>query len=287
MSEQVASGQGVGGQGASGQMIGGQGAGASTTVSSGADWTSGMTDDHRQFVAGKGFKDPAAAIDSYRNLEKLLGGPKEKLFRIPDKEDAPEWGDIYNRLGRPEKADDYKLDLPNQGGDEAFAGWARKNFHELGLTRKQAEGLASRWNEYATGLTTQQQSLQSQEAQIQELNLKKEWGGAFDQNMAIAKRAVNGLGIDAKTIDALEGAMGFAGVMKFFQNLGAKLGEDSFVSAGSGSGSSFSGAMTPLAAQQKIKDLRSDSDFVKRYTSGDVQAKAEMERLHRFAYPEA
>jgi hypothetical protein len=112
--------------------------------------------------------------------------------------------------------------------------------------------------------------------------LKSEWGGAFDQNVNVAKRAAQEFGVDAATIDKMESAMGFSGVMKFFNTIGSKLGEHAFVDGSGGEG--FNGAMTPNAAQSRIRQLQNDGDFVKKYIAGNVDARAEMERLHKMAY---
>src|SRR3989304_4855337 len=47
-----------------------------------------------------------------------------------------------------------------------------------------------------------------------------------------------------------------------------------------------SGILTPEQAKRKIGLLGEDTDFVKRYTSGNVQAKLEMEQLSKWAYPD-
>lgn len=115
--------------------------------------------------------------------------------------------------------------------------------------------------------------------------LKTEWGAGYDKQIEVAKRAAVGLGVDAKTIDALEGAMGYAKVMKFFNGLGSKMGEAEFV-GGDGKGN-FGAVATPQAAAARIAELRKDQAFAARFVAGDVAAKAEMERLHKLAYPEA
>ena len=103
------------------------------------DWTSSFQEQDKLYITQKGFKDPAAILDSYKNLETLMGTPKERLLRLPDKPDAPEWGDIYDRLGRPKNANEYQFAKPAQGGAEnkEFTEWAQKLFHGQGLTRQQ------------------------------------------------------------------------------------------------------------------------------------------------------
>lgn len=245
-----------------------------------SDWTTGFNDDLKGYVQNKGFKDPSTVVDSYRNLEKLLGA-KEKLVRLPDKDDDMEgWNGVYQKLGRPEKPEDYGFKMQ----DEAFGKWAQGTFHELGLSAKQAEKLVEKWNGFAEGtLKTKTESYQQKLNQEAE-SLKKEWGAAYDQQIAVAKRAAQGLGVSPEQIDGLEQVMGFAGVMKFMSSLGSKLGEGKFV--GSDSGQTGFGTLTPEAAKNRIQTLRQDPGFVDRYIKGDAAAREEMDKLHRWANPE-
>lgn len=250
--------------------------------SSPSDWTTGLNDDLKGYVQTKGFKDTASAIDSYRNLEKLMGAPKERLLKLPEKEDDPAWKDIYKRLGTPDTPDAYKVES-KVGADPEFSKWAKSAFHEMGLTMKQAEGLASKFNEYSTGLTTKFQTDAQVKAQESAASLKKDWGLAHDQNVALAKKAAAAFGVTPDTIDQLEKQIGYAGVMKHFQAIGSKMGEDSFTS-GDNTPSGF-GVMSPEQAKSRISILRGDSEFVAKYAKGDATAKLEMDKLHAWAYP--
>lgn len=265
--------------GAQGTASGGAGV---TTGAAATDWTTGLNDEFKGYVQTKGFKDPSMVLDSYRNLEKLLGTDKAQLLRLPQKEDAPEWNEVWSKLGKPAAANEYKVG--DDKGDKAFQDWAQKTFFELNIPKKQAEALATKFNEYQkSGIDAQTQNQQMQ-IQQQDLELKKEWGKAYEQNIAVGKKAVQAFGLDGEMIDKLESAMGYAGVMKFMQQLGSKVGDDSFVSGQGQNG--FRGAMSPAQAQSKIQALKGDTDFIRRYTSGDAIARDEMEKLHQFAYPE-
>lgn len=243
------------------------------------DWLTGLSDDAKGYVQNKGFKDPAAAIDSYRNLEKLMGVPKERLLKLPEKEDDPAWAEIHTRLGRPASADEYKID----GENKDFSKWAKGTFHELGLSKKQAESLFGKFDEYSKGLSAKQAQEMSERLQQSEAGLKKEWGAAFDQNLMTAKKAAMAFGLDKDTIDKLEMAMGYDGVMKFMHSVGSKVGEDSFVSSGS-SPRAF-GAMTPEQARNRIASLRQDREFITKLSNGNAEARGEWDRLNQWASP--
>lgn len=249
------------------------------------DWTTGFNDELKGYVQTKGFKDPAAVVESYRNFEKLQGVPQDKLLKLPEKDDDPNWGLVWDKLGRPKEAKEYNVEVPPEFGDDSFAEWAKNTFHQLNMPKKQAEALAKKWNEYISTTMNQQKTDRQLETQQQELALKKEWGAAFEQNIVQAGRAAKQLGIDEATLDKLESAMGFAGVVKFVHGLAAKIGEDSFVGGASNSGG-FRGVLTPEQATHRIAALKNDSDFVRRYIAGDTGARTEMETLHKMAHPD-
>lgn len=253
-----------------------------TTTTTPPSWTQGFTDELKGYVDAKGFKDAQTVVESYRNFEKLKGVPQERLLTIPEKDEDPSWNDVWKRLGRPDQPKDYNIEIPKEFGDEGFAQWAKDTLHKLNIPRKQGEELVKKWNEY-TGNQIKQMQLESSNKLNQEHeSLKKEWGQAYEQNVEMGKRAAKAFGFDESTIDALESAMGFAGVMKFMHNLQTKIGEDSFVSPSQSS--SPMGKMSPEQARNRIAMLKSDPDFVKRYIAGENAPRTEMQMLHEMAY---
>lgn len=259
---------------------------AAAAPAAASDWTAGLSEDLRGYVMNKGFKEPGAVVDSYRNFEKLMGVPQDRILKLPEKaDDVDSWNQIYDKLGRPQKPEEYQIPTPANGRKD-FTEWAQKTFHKHGLSRTQAEKVVADWNEYVGGVQTAEVQQHNTNVEAQEMELKKSWGAAYEQNINVAKQAVREFGLDAATIDKLEDAMGYAGVIKFMQSIGSKIGEDSFVSSGSGSRSNFSGVMAPEAARNQIESLKGDSDFVRRYVAGDVEARNKMQKLHEMAYPD-
>lgn len=246
------------------------------------DWMSGLSEDLKGYAQNKQFKDPATVVESYKHLEKLMGTPKEHLLKLPQKEDDAEgWNGVYNKLGRPEKADDYKIQAP-ENSDENFTKWAKSTFHELGLSAKQAEKLSSKYNEYFSGVATQHQETFNQKLTSEVAALKKEWGGAFEQNRQIAAKAMDKFGFTNAEVDAIANTVGFSRMSKLLHSIGSQIGEDQFVT---GKNPGMGGALTPSQAKEKISALRSDKTFITRYTSGELSAVEEMKKLHDFAFP--
>jgi hypothetical protein len=252
-----------------------------------AHWTAGLNDDLKGWATTKGFdkQDAGAVLDSYRNLEKLTGAPLESIVKLPKADDAAGWNAVFDKLGRPAKADDYAVTVPT-GGDEKFAGWAKGVFHELGLTKGQGEKLAAKWNEHVGGLVKTQGETAAAAAQEAMAALDKEWGAAKEQNLKIVDTAAERLGMTNEHLAGLRQAMGGAAAAKFLHSLAVKLGEDKFV-GGEGGGTGGFGVMTPAAAQAQIAEVRRDQEFIKKYTAGDFEAKKRMAHLHAMAYPDA
>lgn len=247
------------------------------------NWYDGFNDDIKGYVQNKGWKDPAATVESYRNLEKLVGVPPEQIIKLPKGDAPPEaWNDVWSKLGRPADPKEYGL-APPEGGDPAFAEFMSKAFHDANVPKGMAEKLAGAYAEFEQQFTTQQQEAVQARLAEEAAALKTKWGAAHEQNIGIARQAARGLGIDGETIDALEQGMGYAKVMELFHTLGTKMGEGTFVGGERGGGS---GVLTPEAAQAKIAALKKDPEWTNRYLSGDVKAREELQRLHKWAYPE-
>lgn len=249
-----------------------EGAGQQTSV----NWYDSFNPDLKGYVQNKGFKDAASAIESYRNLEKLQGVPAERLLKLPERSDAPEWNDVYKRLGRPDKAEEYGL-KPKEG-DASFGEWAEKTAHSLNLSRDQAVKFAEAYTKFSQAQMQAKEQARETELNNQEANLKKEWGAAFDQKVAAAAKASKQFGIDKEMVIKLEDAMGFDKTMKFLASLGEKVGEDDFVGAETKNGN-FN-ALTPDAARAKINQLKSDKEFTAKFLSGDVVSRELWEKLH-------
>lgn len=277
-----------GGAGAGGAASGGQaqGAGAGAGAAGGqgaAPWYGSFQNaELRGYVESKGFASPEVLADGYRNLEKLTGVPPDQLLRLPKDDDKAAWDGVWKRLGRPDKPEDYKLPvLEGDSGD--FAKLAAQWFHEAGVPAKAAQAIAAKNNEYLKNAMAGMQKVRAEKFAQEEKALMREWGDAAEKNLGLVDAVADKLGIDDKALVALRDAMGPAGAMRFLHNLGAKLGEDTFVS---GNGTpSFAGRMSPDAAQARIEQLKADPAWAQKYLQGGATEREEMDRLLKMAYP--
>jgi len=259
-------------------------AGASATPPGGTapvvDWLSGLKPETKSYVERKGFKSAEDLAFSFQNIEKLVG-EREKILKIPGEGATPqETKAFHERLGKPVSEDKYELEVPAGQSDE-FSKWAKTTFFDANVTTEQATALTTKWNEYQAAQTKTMQDDFALKSNQQVESLRKEWGAAHDANTQQAKNAVAKLGITEAQLDGIQKTLGYDGVMKMFQSIGAKTGEHNFVNGGPGGGGGV-GPMSPAQAREAIKAKRADGDYMKKYVAGDVKVRQEMEALHKY-----
>lgn len=260
----------------------GEGAGAGS-----GEWFASFDADTRGWLENRGLTklDADAAlpkvIDGFRNAEKKLGVPSEQLLRLPqDRTVEGAMDAVYNSLGRPEKTGEYTL---KSGEDDAdFATWAQEKFHKAGLSQDQASSLYTEFRDMIGSASAQNDTDESLQNQANMADLKTEWGSTYDRNMSIAKNAIRALGASAEVVDKLEESLGFSDVIKLFNTIGQKMGEDSFVSGDTTDG--LPGLpSTPDGARAKINELKLDKDWVVKKLAGDRAANLLWTQLHKIA----
>jgi hypothetical protein len=267
----------AGNEGAAG-AAGAAGAGGAPEV-----WTAKFEPEVKGYAELKGWKDPAEAVRSTMNMEKLLGVPADQIIRMPKADDAEGMTKVFDRLGRPAKAEDYKLTAP-EGADPEFAKNASAWFHEANLTTGQAAKVIEKFNAHLA--QTRQTAAETEALAVKEgaEKLNKEWGAALEKNKAIVDGVAREFGMSAEQVLGLRKALGTEGAMKFLYSIGQKLGEDTFVAANGGQ--KFGNVMTPDAARARITALKLDKEFSTKLMNGNVEAKAEWDRVHQFLSPE-
>lgn len=244
-----------------------------------ASWVDGITDaDLRGYVQNKGWKDPADLAHGYKNLEKLLGGEKLPMPKGADDKDG--WSRVYDALGRPKAAEDYKLQV-TEGADPAFAKAAAAKFHELGISQAQAAALSEWWNGTASAQAqaAAQQSASQSEADV--AALRQEWGSAWDENVELGRRAAREYGLEPADLEQLERGLGTKKMLSLMARIGRGQVEHNF----EGGRTSQGFGMTPDAARARISALRDDPSWATQYMNGNADARAEMTRLMQIAYP--
>lgn len=249
------------------------------------DWAQqGLDTESSSYVTAKGWKTPTDLLSSYRAAEKLIGVPPDSVVKIPQGDYNQEAMNtqVYDRLGRPKTAAEYKLPVP-EGQDPKFAETVSGWFHETGLNPKQAQALATKWNEHLSQIQTQGDQATAQRYQSEVTNLKTEWGPQYDTNMALVDQAATAFGLEKPQLEALKRSLGPGLAAKMLHNIGSRLGVSDNVQFGE---RALEGAiLSPQDAQAEINALKADKAFSAKYAQGDSESKAKMNRLMRMAYP--
>lgn len=237
-----------------------------------AGWLDDLPEDLRGFAAAKAWSGPAAAVESYRQLERLLGADKagRGLVLPKDDDDTEGWRTVHERLGCPETPEDYALDLPEGvSADEAVAEF-RSLAHDLGLSLAQAKRLTGWWRGRLEAALAAQAEAAGRTARAAEDDLRARWGGDYDTRMADAERArrrfVRDDGADGGAgLGDLEAVTGKPAAMAMLAEIGAALGEDRH--AGGGHDGGF--ALSPEEARRELEQLQRDRGFMGAFLDKD------------------
>jgi hypothetical protein len=231
-------------------------------------------------VQNKGWKSAADAASAHRAAERLIGADRAgRTVTLPtDENDQAGWQAVYEKLGRPATAGDYKLPVP-EGADPSFATAAAEQFHKLGIPLKAAQQLTAWWNEKAGAMTAAQTAAQQAAIEADVAVLDKDWGTEKAARIEVAKRGAQALGLDADAIEALQRSAGgsYTKTMKALAKVGDMVKESKV--DGLDSPGSFS--MTPEGAKAKKSQLMADQDWGKRASKNGSPEWNELTRLNR------
>lgn len=183
-----------------------------------------------QSAAG-GVQQPVTEGQPQSTSTNLLGGDEQPqaaepfLSALPAEGDAEGWGNVWNKLGRPETAEGYELPVP-EGDSGEFAGAASGKMHELGLSKSQAQGIAEWYNTQQSQMVEQFNQQREQQATENVAAIRKEWGNNFDTNVAVANKAISAY-LAPEAIQALkESGLGSnPHIVKAFHKIGQSLSE--------------------------------------------------------------
>jgi len=179
-----------------------------------------------------------------------------KSIRLPDDGDTSGMDELYNKLGRPETVEGYKVERPDMPEGQTYDDTTEKSFlaeaHKIGLNSSQANALM-KWNQ--TQVSSQAAS--TQQAGVDAMGeLKKEWGNAFDERVKIAEEVLNQYGTDE--IEAL--VKDNPALITLVYSMGKNLVEGKVEGL-----SHTSHIRTPQEAQAEIDKLNRDPNFKKAY----------------------
>jgi hypothetical protein len=177
------------------------------------------------------------------------------------------------------------ITLPDgRKADPAMLAWVEPLFSEIGLTQAQADRIATAWQAHVDDFM-RADDLRVQAARDQAVaDVRAHFGKDLDTHVASGKRAVAGLGLDAKALDALDRSIGGAAVL----DLLARLGRGAVVDPGTGKTSiAITGPEEAKAEIAKLQGDRAFQDAMRdtKNPAGRAAAVARWNDLHAAAYP--
>ena len=146
-------------------------------------WKEAIPEDLRNDPNISKFTELEALAKSYVNATRMIGQDKVAVPNNNSTED--QWNEVYNKLGRPESADKYTLELKTDVApvDENVIKGFAQNAHKLGLNNKQAQGILEFYKQTLEG-SAKEMSVNMESAQAEATNtLRSEWGKTYDENL--------------------------------------------------------------------------------------------------------
>jgi len=218
--------------------------------------------------------------------KKMMGGriplPKEDL---PPEESQKAWDEIYTKLGRPEKFEDYEIDHPSNlppeiQWNERYEKWFRETAHREGLSKRQAKNLSTQHLQFQIDLAEEYE----QEVKARREELKKKWGANYDYNVSLAEAIVEDPDIGGPEVVkalGLTGALDQPVVLEFLSKIGAMLAEADYIS-GEGMGED-----RILEARKEIDRIKADRKhpYNDQRSPDHERAILEVNKLYQIAYP--
>lgn len=230
-------------------------------------WTHALPEDLRELPSLTKFKDetemvsmPINVARSYVNADQLIGRDK-----IPMPRTEEEWGTTYDRLGRPQSKDEYEITYDTEGMNAAEqeqlksqAAWFKEKAYALGLSNTQAKSFfteiikADKDNAAANEDVVKANKLET------EIQLRTEFGSAYDGSLVLAKRAVAELGGEE-----LQGIIDNSGlkdnvtVQRTLIKLGRMMAEDMGLDKATGNS-----LVSPAARKDMIAEVQASEAYI-------------------------
>ncbi len=220
-----------------------------------------LPEDLRTEPSLQNFTDAGGLAKSYVHAQRMIGADKLAIPGSSATDD--EWRTAMQKLGAPIEAKGYELEGIEFNEDE-MSGFTEAA-HAAGLTPRQAQAMAGYMQTSDQGLIEQFEQNAEQVAHDGLMDLRQEWGRAFDDKVDSAMKAAIAMGIPSE-IDQETGkayipmfddiklsdgrALGdHPFIIKLFDQIAGQLGEDTL------EGATKTEVMTPDEARREASTL--------------------------------
>ncbi len=213
-----------------------------------------IPDEYRAEKSLENFKDMGDFVKSYLSAQKIVGADK---IPVPNKfATEDDWKAVFNKLGAPEKPEDYKYSFKEGELDQDLVASFNVEAHRLGLLPQQAESLIKYYKDMNEGSSIQAEEKATETRLHTENELKREFGPQYTKRLDQAKRlASSTLGSEFLNNTFLQDGSRLGdniAVVKAFSELADKLSEDEVVKGDT------SGYMTAKDLEKEISTLQEE-----------------------------
>lgn len=218
------------------------------------NWRENLPDELKGLKSIQDFKSMEDLVKAYDHTKSLVGRKVEDL-------DADTLKAIDKKFGAPESIEAYDF-KPSTEDASQMTDWFKKTAFETGLPADKAKQIFEKYNAFEKEFVERQQLAVQQQNEEWVNSLRKEFGEAFDERVAVANKALQAYGgEDLVQVLAQAGLANHPTVVKAFVEAGKPLVEGKFAE---NTKPVFS-KLSPSEARHKIDALRSDPDFMKHY----------------------
>lgn len=192
------------------------------------EWAKGIEADLMMDPVMKNVRDIPSLVKGYVHAQRLVG--RDKVVVPTEKSKPEEWKAYFNKVGLPEKIDDYKVDIKDSMFSPEQMNKIKAMAYENNVLPHQFQKLMETFGAEQNAIIEQQTKASEQSLAEATEALKKEWGEGFQKNIHNARTVVKHFGGE-DTLKYLEesGLANDVNLVKFLAGIGAKLNkEDTF-----------------------------------------------------------
>ena len=255
-----------------------------------ASWLDSLEPEFREQHEGslKKFKNTQGVAKSYLELERQSSGRVSIPGEDAEKED---WDSFYKKMGRPDDVAGYEFVRPEMEAGVPINEEMERDFiakaHDVGLSKKQLGDIMGwHYERIQSGYVDQNTASRMQREQTVG-ELKKEWAGSYDKNLAETKRFFKNTG-DKAAMQSIEksGLANDPAFIKYAHGLSRMMTEGTI--KGGESADSF--GHDADSAKLEIEAIRKDTEhkyyepYKNRNSKRNKEALVYMDNLYEMAY---
>jgi hypothetical protein len=223
-----------------------------------------------------------ATAKAHREAERLIGAPANEVLRMPkDAADAEGWTRVRDRLGVPADAKDYDFSTVKVGEnaiDPKIVDALRPALQAANVSKDRAPDVMKAVASVLAARDTEGSTAAAERLAAERETLKINWGSNAAANMITAQAGAKALGLEPEIIGALEKTAGYAKTMEAMRNIGARIGEPTFIS---NQAPGSTGVMSAEQAVATLAERKSDAAWTTKLMAGDTTTRAEFNNLTR------